>query len=293
MKRRAPARALWLAGLTASLPAAAQAPAGAPATSESAADPKAKVSPLLGQVLGRVLPATQESPSAEIGLFRRLAQQQKTSVTGGAGAAAAAHADKPRAAGGAPSAILPALGYAMEQLDPNSFAVLRPVPVGGSGAVLRTGDVFVLQFSTSLPGQVRLENIDPQGRVADLGTYTVMVDQLNRIPRDKGIQLQGQPGLERLRFYFYPCLPAEAAGKRWVVEFQGRLPACAAAPLQQTAQTAQGGSSRSFGVVTPRTLVNLTQPDRHLAFAGSNEYQPGEVTLMEAQIRHEGRNHGR
>ena len=264
MKQGQRAGALCLLGASAALPAAAQAPA------EPAA---AKVSPLLGQVLGRLLPATQETPAAEAGLFRRLAQQQKLAGT-----------DVPAAA------MVPALGYAMEQLDPTSFAVLRPVAVGGSGALLRTGDVFVLQFSTSLPGQVRLENVDPQGRTTDLGTYTVLVDQLNRIPREKGIQLQGQPGLERLRFYFYPCLPVEAAGKRWWADFQGRLPACAPIASQQLAQNA---ATRALGVVKPRALVNLTQPDSHLAFAGSNEYQPGEVTLMEVQIRHEGRGHGR
>lgn len=266
MTRGRRACVLALAGATAALPAFAQAPAE-PAT--------AKVSPLLGQVLGRVLPATQETPAAEAGLFRRLAQQHRAAPAESA----------------APGAVpmVPALGYAMEQLDPATFAVLRPVAVAGSGALLRTGDVFVLQFSTSLPGQVRLENVDPGGRSTDLGTYTVLVDQLNRIPRDKGIQLQGQPGVERLRFYFYPCLPAEAAGKRWWPDFQGRLPACP--PVVQT--LAQASATRAWGAVRPRALVNLTQPDSHLAFAGSNEYQPGEVTLMEAQIRHEGRGHGR
>jgi hypothetical protein len=267
VKPRRPAGWLWLLGLGTALPVAAQSPAPG-----AAAEPAAKLSPLLGQVLGRVLPTGQEAAPADAGLFRRLAQQQAAAGT-------------VRPAGSA--AMVPALGYAMEQLDPASFAVLRPIPVGGSGALLRTGDVFVLQFSTSLPGEVRLENIDPRGRITDLGTYTVLVDQLNRLPRDKGIQLQGQPGLERLRFYFYPCLPAEAAGKRWAAEFQGRLPACGTAPVHQASAT-QG---RALGVVAPRALVNLAQPDRHLAFAGSTDYQPGEVTLMEAQIRHEG--HGR
>ena len=276
MKPGRPARragALCLVGATAALPVTAQ----------PAADPvSAKVSPLLGQVLGRVLPVTQETPASEAGLFRRLALQQRLAATETVASAAPAIGPAP--------AMVPALGYAMEQLDPQSFAVLRPIPVAGSGALLRTGDVFVLQFSTSLPGQVRLENIDPQGRVADLGTHTVLVDQLNRIPRDKGIQLQGQPGVERLRFYFYPCLPAEAAGQRWLAEFQGRLPACAPVGASQVGPTS---ATRALGVVKPRALLNLSQPDSHLAFAGSNEYQPGEVTVMEAQIRHQGRIHGR
>ena len=275
MTAGAPAHALWLASLAATATATAQtAPAAAAAASAAAVE--VKVSPLLGQVLDHVVPATRDGSSGDGGLFRRFALQHK----------AAQAPQGPR-----PAAILvPALGYAMEQLDPVSFAVLRPIPVAGSGALLRTGDVFVLQFSTSLPGQVRLENIDTRGKVADLGTYTVLVDQLNRLPRDKGIQLQGQPGLERLRFYFYPCLPVEAAGKDWAADFKGRLPACTTAPRVVLASS---GTSQTYGAVAPRALVNLAQPDANLVFAGSHEYQPGEMTLMEAQIRHEGRGHGR
>lgn len=260
-------------------------------------EPTAKLSPLLSQVLERVAPAHREPAAgagAENGLFHRLAQQQR---------ALSASPESRRPGATAVSTpvpkLVPALGYAMEQLDPASFAVLRSLPVAGSGALLRTGDVFVLQFSTSLPGRVRLENIDASGRITDLGTYTVLVDQLNRIPRDKGIQLQGQPGLERLRFYFYPCLPAEAAGKRWAAEFQGKLPPCTAAPVLQSAHAGNSAgnsaanSTSAYGTVVPRALVNLSQPNAHLVFAGSPEYQPGDVTLMEAQIRHEGLGHGR
>ncbi len=270
MKTGRGARALWLASLASAVAAPAQAQAVAPA---SPADAPAKVSPLLSQVLDRVAPTGSDAAAGEPGLFRRFAQQNKASAAASPGRAA--------------PTLVPALGYAMEQLDPVSFAVLRPIAVAGSGALLRTGDVFVLQFSTSLPGKVRLENVDAKGRVADLGTYTVFVDQLNRLPRDKGIQLQGQPGLERLRFYFYPCLPAEAAHQRWAADFRGRLPACEATPV------AQASTAQTYGIVAPRALVNLAQPDANLVFAASHDFQPGEVTLMEAQIRHEGPGHGR
>lgn len=271
-----PARALWraglgsLAGLTgAGLTPMVAAQQAAPATSASA-----PMSPVLAQVLGQLSPGARPAGGNDNGLFGRYAQAHKTG-----------------AADGKPGALVPALGWAMEQLDPATFAVLRPLPVGGAGPMLRTGDVFVVQFSTSLPGQVRLENVDPAGKVTDLGLYTVLVDQLNRLPRDKGIQLQGQPGVERLRFHFYPCLPAEAANKTWAADYKGRLPACPATPQRNATQVAQ--ATRSFGTVTPRALVNLAQPDPHVAFAGSADYQPGEVTLMEAQIRHEARGHGR
>jgi len=291
---------LWLASMAGTVPALAQ---PAPAQPASAA----ALAPLLDQVMARVASAPPRD-SAEQGLFQRLAEQQLQAQRARPAAApvasapakpgkAAARQTPPRkvaraasaasATAAAAPAIVPALAWAMEQLDPASFAVLRPVPVGGSGALLHTGDVFVVQFSTNLPGHVRLQNVDPQGQTADLGTYTVLVDQLNRLPRDKGIQLQGQPGVERLRFYFYPCLPAEAAGKAWVAEFRGRLPPCPAAPITQAHGTA------SLGTVAPRALVNLAQTDAHVAIAGSTEYQPGDVTLMEALIRHESRGHAR
>jgi hypothetical protein len=277
--------AWWVA----SLATAAQAQT-APAPPASSAE----LAPLLDQVMARV--ANAPPGSAEQGLFQRLAEQQLQAQRAqpahparpGARKTPARKVAAPAGAASTPAPIVPALAWAMEQLDPGSFAVLRPVPVGGSGARLRTGDVFVVQFSTSLPGHVRLENVDPKGQTADLGTYTVLVDQLNRLPRDKGIQLQGQPGVERLRFYFYPCLPAEAAGKAWVAEFKGRLPACSTA---QVAGTGAGSSAGTLGTVAPRALVNLTQTDAHVAIAGSTDYQPGDVTLMEATIRHESRAH--
>ena len=160
MNSARPVRALCLAGLAAALPPpglaqAAGAGTAAPASaSQPSTPPAAKLSPLLSQVLNRVGPGSREGAAADAGLFKRLARQNPPTP----GAAEAQ----------APAALTPALGYAMEQLDPASFAVLRPIAVGGSGAVLRTGDVFVLQFSTNLPGQVRLENIDSRGRVAEI-----------------------------------------------------------------------------------------------------------------------------
>lgn len=269
--------ALWLTSLASV--ASAQAP---PAPSASAAE----LTPLLDEIMARVANAPRQS--AEQGLFQRLAEQQLQVQRSQATATTRKPVARKAAAPAAPPAVVPALAWAMEQLDPASFAVIRPVPVGGSGALLRTGDVFVVQFSTSLPGRVRLENVDPKGQTADLGTYTVLVDQLNRLPRDKGIQLQGQPGVERLRFYFYPCLPPEAAGKAWVEEFKGRIPACTAAPA-----AAGVSNPGALGRVAPRALVNLAQTDAHVAIAGSTDYQPGDVTLMEALIRHESRSHAR
>lgn len=261
--------------VAAPVPGHAQTP---PAASASAAELAPRLSPLLGMVLSRVIDAAVEGATGQTtsGLFRRLLQRLAPGEAAQAGALAPAAAGAADGAG----AVTPALGYAMEQLDPVNFTTLRAIPVAGADPLLRTGEVFVLQFSTNLPGRVRLENLDPEGRVADLGTYQVLVDQLNRLPRDKGIQLQGRPGLERLRFYFQPCLPAEAATRPWAAEFAGRLPPCGGDVLQLA--SADGG----LGRVVPRALVNLAQPDPTMAFAGAGDVRPGEVTVLEARIRH-------
>ncbi|MBX3636069.1 MAG: hypothetical protein KF683_11910 [Rubrivivax sp.] len=287
MSARRAALALAATAAVLAAPVRAQAPAapGPAASSAAGGEIAPRLSPLLGLVLNRVIDAAVESATGQStsGLFRRLLQRLNPGEAAQAAQALPLAPAAPGAAGAervAAGAVTPALGYAMEQLDPVNFATLRAIPVAGTDPLLRTGDVFVLQFSTNLPGQVRLENLDPDGRVADLGTYSVLVDQLNRLPRDKGIQLQGRPGLERLRFYFQPCLPAEAATRPWAAEFAGQLPPCGSGALQVA--SADGG----LGRVVPRALVNLAQPDPTMVFAGASDVRPGEVTLLEARIRH-------
>ncbi len=177
------------------------------------------------------------------------------------------------------SGLAPAVGYSLQKLDPVSFDVVAALEVGDAPTALKTGDVFAIQYSTNLPGQIRLENVDPMGRVSNLGTYTVRVDQLNRLPRDRGIRLEGEPGMEILKLYFYPCLPREAAGQPWGARFESHLPNCGAAPNTLVAA--------ATGTVRTRSLVNLSQPEATMAFAGLPEYRTNEVALAIVQIKHE------
>jgi hypothetical protein len=260
-------------------PPAATAAPPAESTAPAASGPeeiKPKIAPLLLLILsgmasefgkqvgtGAGKEFVQDNPGLFTSLLKRLGLGGKKSET---------------AAAGNPE-VAPAIGYSVQKLDPRSFEVVGALEVGEAPTVLKTGDVFAIQYSTNLPGQIRLENIDPAGRVSNLGTYTVLVDQLNRLPRDKGIRLEGEPGIEILNIYFYPCLPPGAAGQPMGKRFESRLPNCGNAPNTLVAAAS--------GTVQMRSLVNLSQPEATLAFAGLEDYRMNEVTLTKVQIKHE------
>ena len=275
---------IWAAGFSlAACATAQQAPSAAADGAASATNAQEavqpKIAPLLLLILGRVATEIGKQVGSAIadetvkqnpGLFSNLLKR-----LGWHGKADAAD----------DSGLAPAVGYTLQQLDPRNFEVLAALAVGEEPTVLKTGDVFAIQYSTNLPGQIRLENVDPVGRTSDLGTYTVLVDQLNRLPRERGIRLEGEPGVELLRLYFYPCLPPEAAGKSWEAQFKGRLPNCGHTPNIQVAAAA-------LGTIQPRTLVNLAQPDTTVAFMAVQDYRMNEVTLAVARIKHESAGHG-
>ncbi|MDH5539155.1 MAG: hypothetical protein OEY03_07110 [Rhizobacter sp.] len=271
---RSIALTVWFSSLCLAFSAVAQQAAPAPAESAASAASapetlQPKIAPLLTFILGRVITAAVKADADKPdGLFSKLKNQL-------------GFGDKPeQTAAKDEGALTPAVGYALQQLDPASFDVLAALKVGEGPTVLKTGDVFAVQYSTNLPGKIRLENVDPMGRVSDLGTYTVLVDQLNRLPSEKGIRLQGEPGLELLRLYFLPCLPPEAADQPWAAQFEAQLPKCGGRADMQVA-TAKMGTGQT------RSLVNLAQPDATMAFAGVTEYRMNEVTMAVVQILHE------
>jgi hypothetical protein len=288
---------IWFTGLslTAAIaaeqpaPPLAEPPAGAQVSVQSAAEDSSsagseqqavqpKIAPLLLLVLSGVASefgkrvgsgAGKEFVDENPGLFTNL--MKRLGWKGNSGKTDKTAADE--------SSLAPAVGYSLQKLDPGSFAVAAELEVGDEPTVLKTGDVFAIQYSTNLPGQIRLENVDPAGRVSNLGTYTVLVDQLNRLPRERGIRLEGEPGVELLKLYFYPCLPPESAGQPRSVRFESQLPNCGRAPNTLYAA--------ATGTVQTRTLVNLEQPEPTMAFAGLPGYQTNEVALAIVQIKHE------
>lgn len=239
-------------------------------------DANAKVAPLLVMALS-TLGKTALDEAVDQGLFSRLYH----SVFGGAGKekASAPVASEPAAAAAGEARIVPSVAYSLEQLDPQTFQVIRSHRLAGAIPVLKSGDVFALHYSTNLPGLVRLENTDSTGLVTNLGTYVVWPDRTNRLPEQKGIMLSGAAGNEVVKILFYPCLPREAAGSELARRFAAKIPACEAAAGRVNAA--------AQGTIGTKALVNLAQPDATTSFSATGDYQPEDVTSTVLVLRHD------
>ena len=258
------------------------------AASGPAVTPKAGVlmalllKPLFERAAGKVAETAGDQLGEGVGdLFSRFFGSRKTKKPADDTAAATTPAAlSPPAASGAAQVVTPSLIYAVDRVDPASFATLGPLAVDKARPKLKTGDVFALRFATNLPGQVRVENIDASGRRNPLGTYNVLPGQDNRIPRTKGIQLTGTTGEETFDLYFSPCLPAEASGLRGLATYKDALPACSAAGASEI-QVA------SRGVVRVRSAQNLELDDPSMVVAAVFDFKPRDIVQQSFRLLHE------
>ena len=270
--------------------------AAPPASAASGVAPKAFpllaliIKPLLAQAGTKLAESAGDQLAEGVqGLFSRYFGAGKK-----AAAEAAAAASAPAAvAMAAPAAlvvasadaVVPSLIYAVDRLDPQSYATLGPLDVAGGLPRLQTGDVFALRYATNLPGQVRVDNIDALGVRTPLGTYNVLPGQDNRIPRSKGIQLTGTTGLETFRLYFYPCLPAEAGKLRGYVSYKDALPECAATAGSGANDTPLQVASK--GLLRTRGARNLELDDPSMVVAAVMDYRSREVIEQAFKLQHD------
>ena len=266
--RRAVSMLLALGLVAPASPTFAQSPPASEATGAAVA-PQPKFAPLLGFVVQQIGSMMfQKVFKNEIdGIFKPLVDMSQNLLAGGA------------EGGPANERLVPTVGHAIDQLDPTSFDVLRSLPLDEATASLKTGDVFAIRYATNLPGQVRLENIDPGGQINDLGVYTVFPGATNRIPSDHGIKLVGRPGVEVIRLYFFPCLPGGPDMEALKAEFGNRLPGCGEGQNPRVAAAAKG-------VIKTRSLQNLSQPDNKVSFSGTSDYERNDVTSTALMIQH-------
>jgi hypothetical protein len=133
----------------------------------------------------------------------------------GADATAAAPAYAPSAA----SAMTPAGGelfagiaYEIHALRPDGSAV----PVNPAAYEFHSGDQFVVMYRPTLPGRMRVVNVNPAGRETEIDSVEVAAGQLLRLGPYRFENLQGD---ESLRFIITPCSnPALLTATRDIVK---------------------------------------------------------------------------
>lgn len=173
--------------------------------------------------------------------------------------------------------VLPSVVYSLDQLDPKKFTTTQHINIAaGTAPTLYTGDVFAIEYSTNLPGQLRIDNIDSAGTLAELGTYVMLPGRDNRIPIRKGIKLVGETGTEVFKMYFFPCVPEGRPGKDSASE---SLPTCPTGPSPQLLQASEKR-------IAAKGAVNLDSPDPTIAVAAVTDYQPNDVMVNEFRIKH-------
>jgi hypothetical protein len=180
---------------------------------------------------------------------------------------------------GAKAAVLPSVLYSLEHLDPKTFKVSHSIDLGHGTPTLHTGDVFAIEYSTNVPGQVRIDNVDSTGTMSALGTYTVQSGHDNRIPVTKGMKLIGTTGTETFKLYFFPCLPTDAGGTTDSAAASAGLPTCPPGPSPQLLRA-------STGLLGAKAAVNLDSPDPTIAVNAFASYQTNDVTESDFQILH-------
>jgi hypothetical protein len=119
-------------------------------------------------------------------------------------------------------------------------------PFNGNGSPsveMKTGDVFAIKFSTSLPGKVRLLSTDVNGVLTESDPYDVFPGEDNRMPRvgQQGIRMTGSIGIEVMDIKFFPCISAVQTirDRASVRPFVNLLPSCGSSE-----QIGQGQSLR-------------------------------------------------
>ena len=174
------------------------------------------------------------------------------------------------------AALVPSVVYALDQVDPATFATIGSIDLSHGPPLLHTGDVFAIRYSTNVPGQVRIDNIDSAGVTNSLGTYTVVPGRDNRIPVTKGIMLTGVTGMEQFKMYFYPCVSDAGSGSSGVA---AALPACSGAANPKLAMA-------SKRLVVAKSATNLESPDPTIAVAATANYRPNDVTENDFALQH-------
>ena len=225
-------------------------------------------------------PAAADSSSNSSSGSQSSDQNSQAQASNNSAAAQASSPDASQAAAQNQSqaqTVTPSVVYALDRVDPSTFATIGAIDLSQGAAVLHTGDVFAIRYSTNLPGQVHIDNIDSAGATNSLGNFTVLAGRDNRIPKTKGFQLAGVTGAEQFKMYFYPCAAADPNGGTG--NAAASLPPC----NQDTTAKLLKASKR---LILAKSAVNLESPDPTIAVSAAQNYRPNDVTENDFALQH-------
>jgi hypothetical protein len=111
------------------------------------------------------------------------------------------------------------LAYEIHALRPDGSAF----PVNPATHEFRTGDQFVVIYRPTLPGRLRVVNVNPAGRETQIDSIDAAAGQLLSLGPYRFENMQGE---ESLRFIITPCTnPALLMATRDIVKVEGAIPA--------------------------------------------------------------------
>lgn len=129
-------------------------------------------------------------------------------------AAAPAYASAATTTGGE---LFAGIAYEIHALRPDGSAV----PVNPATYEFHTGDQFVVMYRPTLPGRMRVVNVNPAGRETEIDSVEVAAGQLLRLGPYRFENMQGD---ESLRFVITPCSnPALLTATRDIVKVDAGL----------------------------------------------------------------------
>jgi hypothetical protein len=192
----------------------------------------------------------------------------------------------------------PLVSFVMQRLEsdlPNAPLVgeIFKAPLNGSNLPtidIRTGDVFAIKFSTSVPGQVRLHSLGADGVPSKSDLYEAVPNEDNRMPRARqgGIKMTGAVGPETLEIEFFPCISSsqEVRDRPAVRQFISLLPSCGnEMATKQFVGAASAGKSIERGEVA-KAMQFPTSSDSSQVVGIDPNFTSGTKLSLKININH-------
>lgn len=150
---------------------------------------------------------------------------------------------------------------------------------------IRTGEVFAIAFTTTVPGRVQLYATDTHGGASRSELYEAVPGEDKRIPRANkpGIVMQGLPGPETIEVSFQPCVAASLAHLPAVAPFKGVIPDCGG-----ESATRGGGGTEVIGTAGSKLAAFPENGDSAQSTAiPPGNYERGNVLRFTIKIDHQ------